>query len=141
MKKLLILFSAASFIISCGNDNNSKTDAGGTTGTDASNNAAGGTETTTPAATAANADADRGLDLIAQSDCLTCHKVEEKLVGPAYREVAAKYPNNQATIDTLASRIIKGGAGNWGQVPMTPHPQLSKEDAQTMVKYVMSLKQ
>jgi cytochrome c len=79
--------------------------------------------------------------LIAQSDCLTCHKVEDKLVGPAYREVANKYAGQPGAVDSLASKIIHGGAGNWGQVPMTPHPQLSKEDAQTMVKYILSLKQ
>lgn len=144
MKKIVVLFSAALFIVSCGNDN-AKTDAGagstgtatGTTTPDAGTSAT----TTTPAATAATADADKGLDLIVASDCLTCHKVEEKLVGPAYREIAAKYPNNQATIDTLAARIISGGSGRWGQMVMTPHPALSKEDAQTMVKYILSLKQ
>jgi cytochrome c len=138
MKKLLILFSAASFIISCGNaSDKANTDAGGTS----SESTTPAAEGTTPAATTASADADKGLNLIAASDCLTCHKVEEKLVGPAYRDIANKYPNDQGTIDSLASKIIHGGAGNWGQVPMTPHPQISKEDAQTMAKYVLSLKQ
>jgi cytochrome c len=145
MKRIFLVFCAASFIISCGNDSNNTASEGsgtgttsGTTTTDAGT-AAG---TTTPApATAATADVEKGLDLIAASDCLTCHKVEEKLVGPAYREIAAKYPNNQATIDTLSSRVINGASGNWGQLVMTPHPQISKEDAQTMVKYIMSLKQ
>ncbi len=94
-----------------------------------------------PPAVAANADADKGLELIAGSDCLTCHKVEEKLVGPAYRDIANKYPANQATIDTLAAKVISGGAGNWGDMAMTPHPALSTADAQLMVTYVMSLKQ
>ena len=129
-----MLFAAATFIISCGSDD-SKSGAATTT-----EPAATDAPATTPAP-AATADADKGLELIAQSDCLTCHKVEDKLVGPAYREIANKYPNNAATIDTLASKIIKGGAGNWGQVPMTPHPGISEADAQTMAKYVMSLKQ
>ena len=141
MKRIFLVFCAASLIVSCGNDSNNTASEGtgttsGTTTTDAGT--AAGTTTPAPAATA---DADKGLDLIAASDCLTCHKVEEKLVGPAYREIAAKYPNNQATIDTLASRVINGASGHWGNMVMTPHPQISKEDAQTMVKYIMSLKQ
>lgn len=145
MKKIFILFSAATLVISCGNNNDSaaNTDSGtGTTGgTSTESNAPAAAGTDNAGTATASADADKGLDLIAQSDCLTCHKVEEKLVGPAYREVANKYPNTPATIDSLASKIIHGGAGNWGQLVMTPHPQISKEDAQTMVKYILSLKQ
>lgn len=103
--------------------------------------AAPGAEAATPAvAVAANPDAEKGLELVAKSDCLTCHKVEDQSTGPAYRAIAAKYPANDATIDTLAGKIIQGGSGNWGQVPMSAHPQLSKEDARLMAKYVMSLK-
>jgi cytochrome c len=78
--------------------------------------------------------------LIAQSDCLTCHKVDEKAIGPAYRDVANKYSNDNQTVTMLADKIIKGGAGVWGQIPMTPHPNLSKQDAEQMVKYVLLLK-
>lgn len=83
----------------------------------------------------------KGLGLIAKSDCLTCHKVDEKLVGPSYREVAEKYagaPNDVVT--ALAEKIIKGGVGNWGNVPMLPHPSISQEDAETMVRYILLLK-
>lgn len=83
----------------------------------------------------------KGLGLIAKSDCLTCHKVDEKLVGPSYREVAEKYaeaPNDVVT--ALADKIIKGGVGNWGNVPMLPHPAISQEDAETMVRYILLLK-
>jgi cytochrome c len=145
MKKVMILFAAATFIISCGNDSNNTTNAttDSAAGTEATGTEAGGpaatTETTAPGATA-SADADKGLDLIAKSDCLTCHKVEEKLVGPAYRDIAKKYEDTPANVDSLAGKVIHGGAGNWGQVPMTPHPAISKEDAQLMVKYVLSLK-
>ncbi|MGZ3958256.1 MAG: c-type cytochrome, partial [Flavisolibacter sp.] len=83
---------------------------------------------------------EKGLNLIAKNDCLTCHQVEVKTTGPAYMDVAAKYPNNEAVIDSLSNKVIKGGSGNWGTVPMTPHPSLSKEDARSMVKYVLSLK-
>ncbi len=85
-------------------------------------------------------DYEKGLSLIAQSDCLTCHKVDEKVTGPAYRDVANKYPDNQETIEYLAGKIIKGGAGVWGTIPMTPHPNLAQEDAQTMARYILLLK-
>jgi cytochrome c len=83
----------------------------------------------------------KGLSLVAQSDCFTCHKVSETFTGPSYIAVSKKY-NGMANIeDTLADKIIKGGAGNWGPVPMTPHPAINKEDAKTMVKYILSLKE
>ena len=81
-----------------------------------------------------------GAKLIAGSTCLGCHKEKEKLVGPAYTAVAAKYPATEANIAMLASKIIKGGVGNWGAVPMTPHPGVSETDAREMVKYILSLK-
>lgn len=81
----------------------------------------------------------KGADLIAASDCLACHKVEEKLVGPTYKEVAAKYTADDEAL--LVKKIIEGGTGTWGQVPMTPHPAVTKEDAAEMVKYILSLKQ
>lgn len=87
-----------------------------------------------------NPDYQKGLELIAKADCLTCHKVSEKNIGPAYKDVAAKYENTEANVSMLAAKVIKGGQGVWGSVPMTPHPQLSEADAQQMVKYVLLLK-
>lgn len=84
-------------------------------------------------------DVEEGLNLIAKSDCLTCHQVEEQAIGPAYRAIAKKYRGNPEIIDTLADRIIKGSAGNWGAVPMNAHPSLSMEEASLMVKYILSL--
>src|SRR5688572_4933418 len=82
-----------------------------------------------------------GLALIAKSDCLTCHKVDETVTGPPYRDVANKYGDMPDTIIShLAGKIISGGNGVWGQVFMTPHPNLSKADAETMVKYILLLK-
>ncbi|WP_343693078.1 c-type cytochrome [Chitinophaga sp.] len=89
---------------------------------------------------AAEAAASKGAELISKSDCLTCHKVDMKVVGPAYKEVAAKYEANDANIEMLASKIIAGGSGHWGEVPMQAHPNVSKEDATEMVKYILSLK-
>ncbi len=81
-----------------------------------------------------------GEELINKSDCLTCHKVDVKLLGPAYHDVAAKYPATDENIELLAGKIIKGGAGNWGDIPMAPHPSITEGDAKEMVKYILSLK-
>lgn len=79
-----------------------------------------------------------GLKLIEGTDCLTCHTIDSKLIGPSYQEVAAKYTD--ADLDMLAQKIIDGGKGNWGEIPMAPHEGLSKENAKQMVKYILSLK-
>ncbi len=79
-----------------------------------------------------------GLKLIEGTDCLSCHKVDAKLVGPSYQDVAKKYTD--ADIDHLAQKIIDGGKGVWGEIPMTPHAGLSKDNAKLMVKYILSLK-
>ncbi len=87
-----------------------------------------------------NPDYQKGIELIAKSDCLTCHKVSEKLTGPAYKDVAAKYANTEENVNLLASKIMKGGTGVWGAIPMTPHATLSEADAKQMVKYILLLK-
>jgi cytochrome c len=88
-----------------------------------------------------NPDYEKGLALVGKSDCLTCHKVNEASTGPAYADVAAKYADaSDTTITRLANTIIKGGSGQWGAVPMTPHPGISEDDAKQMVKYVLLLK-
>jgi len=81
---------------------------------------------------------EEGKSLVEGTDCLSCHKVDSKLVGPSYQEVAAKYTD--ADIDMLAAKIIDGGKGNWGEIPMTPHSGLSQDNAKLMVKYILSLK-
>ncbi|MCL1676844.1 c-type cytochrome [Elizabethkingia meningoseptica] len=81
---------------------------------------------------------EEGKKLLEGADCLSCHKVDAKLVGPSYQDVAAKY--TEADIDHLAGKIIEGGKGVWGDIPMTPHAGLSKDNAKLMVKYILSLK-
>lgn len=81
---------------------------------------------------------EQGKKLLEGMDCLSCHKVDSKLVGPSYEEVAAKY--TEADIDMLATKIIEGGKGNWGEIPMTPHAGMSPDNAKLMVKYILSLK-
>ena len=78
------------------------------------------------------------LALIEGVDCLTCHKYDVRVVGPSYQEVADKYTDGD--LDMLADKIIEGGKGNWGEIPMTPHAGMSKENAKKMVEYIMTLK-
>jgi len=87
-----------------------------------------------------NPDYQKGLALVSKSGCLTCHKVSEKLIGPAYKDVANKYAGNDTAVNYLVQKIIKGGSGVWGNIPMTPHPDLSEADVTTMVKYILLLK-
>ena len=85
---------------------------------------------------------DKGLNLVAASDCFGCHNVSTKIIGPAYQDVANRYKDSSASIiDTLAQRIIRGASGRWDTTKMTPHPNLPPQDAKTMVKYILSLKQ
>jgi cytochrome c len=83
--------------------------------------------------------AGKGKELIAAQDCKTCHQEEAKLIGPAYKDVAAKYKATDENIALLAGKVIKGGAGNWGEIPMAPHPAISEADAKEMVKYILSV--
>jgi cytochrome c len=84
--------------------------------------------------------AQRGEVLIAYSDCRDCHTNGQRAKGPAFDQIAEKYPVNKAYIEMLAQKIIVGGYGTWGQPVMAPHPNLLQEDAVTMVKYILSLK-
>jgi cytochrome c len=131
MRKILYTLSAAFLLVACSGGATNKTS---TTETK--------TETTTSAENklSDNPDYSKGLALVAGSDCLTCHKVAEKNIGPAYQDVAAKYENTDDNIEMLAGKIIKGGSGNWGAIPMTAHANLSQGDAEAMVKYILLLK-
>jgi len=81
-----------------------------------------------------------GERLIAKSDCVGCHKLDKKMIGPSYVEIAKKYPNNDKNVNYLAGKIIKGGAGVWGAIPMSAHASLKKEDAKSMAQYILGLK-
>jgi cytochrome c len=84
-------------------------------------------------------DIEEGKALLSKSDCLACHKVDQKLVGPAYMDVAKKYPNTAASVTQLSTKVLSGGSGVWGQVAMAPHPTLPAADAKKMVQYILSL--
>jgi len=81
-----------------------------------------------------------GEKLINKNDCLGCHNKTNKIIGPAYVDIAKKYPATEKNINMLADKIIKGGTGVWGNMPMTAHATLKKDDAKLMVKYILSLK-
>jgi cytochrome c len=80
-----------------------------------------------------------GKIMIAESDCKACHTMEEKSAGPSYKMVARKYEKDPKAIDYLSDKILKGGAGVWGETPMAAHPQLSKDQTMAMVEYILSL--
>ncbi|WP_158994862.1 c-type cytochrome [Mucilaginibacter sp. L196] len=133
MKKSFIIFGLALAISACGNNKSSNSSGTDTTAT---------TTTTTSSSqnTSVAVKDTLGEALIQKNDCLTCHKLDQKIIGPAYIDVANKYTASPAVIDTLANKIIKGGSGNWGNIAMSPHPNLSMTDAQDMVRYILSLK-
>ncbi len=79
-------------------------------------------------------------ELATKKNCMACHAVDKKLVGPAYKDVAAKYKGDKTAEAKLAEKVMKGGVGTWGQVPMPANPQVSKEEAATLVKWVLSQK-
>jgi cytochrome c len=96
-------------------------------------------ESQTEAVSAKDSQELTGEDKVADSDCLSCHMVERKVIGPSYLDVAAEYENNEANVAMLAKKIIEGGVGVWGEVMMPPHATLSEEDAKDMVRYILSL--
>ncbi len=87
----------------------------------------------------ANATAGDELALATKSGCMACHQVEMKVVGPAYKDVAAKYKGQDGAVDMLAAKVKAGGSGVWGPVPMPPNVNVSDEDIKTIVSWVLSL--
>lgn len=92
----------------------------------------------TAALSAAPALAD--LALATSKNCMACHTVEKKVVGPAYKDVAAKYKGDKTAADKLVIKVMKGGGGAWGAVPMPANPQVSEADAKKLVAWVLSQK-
>ena len=125
MRKTLLLLSSITLILAaCGGSSTDTTDTSATTASP------------TPAAPTKTG----GELLIAKADCVGCHHKENKLIGPAYQAIAEKYPSNEENINLLADKIINGGKGVWGTIPMTPHAKITQDDAKQMVTYILSLK-
>jgi cytochrome c len=80
-----------------------------------------------------------GKKLIQASDCMACHSVDKKSIGPTYREVANKYKGDNSALEKLTKKVISGGSGVWGETAMAGHPQLSITDASEMVKYILNI--
>ena len=81
----------------------------------------------------------RGMKMIQSLDCKACHAEYKKSIGPAFYQVSVKYKGDKSALEKLTKKVISGGKGVWGEVPMAPHPTLSTEDAAEMVKYILSL--
>jgi cytochrome c len=130
MNKIILAFAIISITISCGNKKEKATD--DFISTDAA------VEATDLGESVVGSAFKKGEELIAASDCLACHKVNEKVVGPSYQDVANKYSSKDEAM--LVGSIINGCEGKWGEIAMTAHPDLPKEDVSEMVKYILSLK-
>ncbi len=96
-------------------------------------------EAAAPVAAAAPAAGGDQLALATQSGCMACHQVETKVVGPAYKDVAAKYKGDAGALDMLAAKVKSGGTGTWGQIPMPPNAHVSDENIRAIVTWVLSL--
>jgi cytochrome c len=79
-------------------------------------------------------------ELAQKKNCMACHAIDKKVLGPAYKDVAAKYAGQADAADKLAQKIMKGGAGVWGPVPMPANPQVSAAEAKQLVQWVLTIK-
>jgi cytochrome c len=79
-------------------------------------------------------------ELAKKAGCTACHAVDKKIIGPSYKDVAAKYKGDAKAEDMLAEKVKKGGSGAWGAVPMPPHPALSDADNKSIIKWVLAAK-
>ena len=139
MKKIIIAISFLAFMVSCssgGEQQPTDPDMDPTVAQDDSVYKEESGDASEETASADNS-LEAGLALIEGSDCRTCHQNDTKVIGPSYKEVAEKY--SEEDIDVLVTHIIDGSVGIWGEIPMTPHLDLSEEDARLMVKYILSL--
>jgi len=78
------------------------------------------------------------MALATAKNCMACHAVEKKLVGPSYKDIAAKYAGQADAVDKLANKVVKGGAGVWGPVPMPANAQINDADAKKLVAWIMA---
>jgi cytochrome c len=79
-------------------------------------------------------------DLAQKKNCMACHAVDKKVVGPAYKDVAAKYAGQKSAVDKLVQKVMKGGSGVWGAVPMPANPQVTEAEAKQLVQWILTLK-
>lgn len=84
--------------------------------------------------------ASANMDLAKTKNCVACHAVDKKLIGPSYKDVAAKYANDKDALNKLTKKVREGGVGAWGQIPMPANPQVNADEAATLVKWIMTTK-
>jgi cytochrome c len=80
------------------------------------------------------------LELAQKKNCMACHAVDKKVLGPAYKDVAAKYAGQKDAVDKLAAKVMKGGSGVWGNIPMPANPQVTDAEAKQLVQWILTLK-
>jgi cytochrome c len=79
-------------------------------------------------------------DMAQKKNCMACHATDKKLIGPSYKDVASKYAGQKDAADKLAQKILKGGSGVWGAVPMPANPQVSEAEAKQLAAWVLTVK-
>lgn len=79
-------------------------------------------------------------DLAQKKNCMACHAIDKKVVGPAYKDVAAKYAGQKDAVGKLSAKVVKGGAGVWGPVPMPANATVSEAEAKQLVQWILTLK-
>jgi len=79
-------------------------------------------------------------DLAQKKNCMACHAIDKKVVGPSYKDVAAKYAGQKDAVDKLSQKVIKGGSGVWGQVPMPANAQVNDAEAKQLVQWILTLR-
>jgi cytochrome c len=92
------------------------------------------------AALFASAPAHASADLAKAKNCTACHAVDKKLIGPSYKDVAAKYASDKDAVAKLSKKVREGGVGVWGQIPMPANPQVSADEATALVTWIMATK-
>jgi len=80
------------------------------------------------------------VDLATKKNCMACHAVDKKVLGPAFKEVGAKYAGQAGAVDKLAAKVMKGGTGVWGNIPMPANPQVTDAEAKQLVGWILTLK-
>jgi cytochrome c len=79
-------------------------------------------------------------DFAQKKNCMACHAVDKKVLGPAYKDVAAKYAGQKDAVDKLSAKVVKGGSGVWGNIPMPANPQVTDAEAKQLVQWILTLK-
>ena len=88
----------------------------------------------------AAAPAHASMDLAKAKNCTACHAVDKKLIGPSYKDVAGKYSGDKDAVGRLAKKVREGSVGAWGQIPMPANPQVNADEADALVKWIMTHK-